>query len=182
MFDFDGTIVDLPVDYKRMRKRLKCFFGKFGIKEEFVPLVQTIENILFKLKKTLSKIRLNEVRKEAYAIIDEEEIASLKYAKLIENASFILKQVKQRRIKIAIVSRNGGVCIKKGIKQFKLPKPDVIISRDDTKKLKPSPVQLVLAIRKLKIKSDETIMVGDSSHDKKAAQALKIPFILMINK
>ena len=52
---------------------------------------------------------------------------------------------------------------------------------EDTKNHKPDPEPLLLAAKKLKVKSTEAVYIGDTESDRQAAQAAKMHFIHYVN-
>ena len=52
----------------------------------------------------------------------------------------------------------------------------VVVSGDETGKLKPNPDNLLVALRKMNAKAEQTPYVGDDIRDSKAAAALSMPF------
>lgn len=183
LFDFDGTLVYLPIDYASARRRLKELFSRFGVKSNFHPLLESIEDSLSELgNKGLPKTSVKEIRRKAYAIINDEERLSVKSARLVDQARETLAAIKEKRLKFAIVSRNGTECIKKCISKLDIPEPDLVVAREDIKKLKPDPQHLTVALKKLRLKPDEVIMVGDSRHDIAAGKGVGIMTVLFAPK
>jgi len=165
LFDFDGTLVHLPIDYTIVRHRLKGLFSQFGIKSDFHPLIESINNSLLKLENHLSKFLVKEVKKKANVILEDEELRSIENAKLAVGAREVLSFLKKNHISVAIVSRNGRKCIEKCITKLNIPKPNLIVSRGDVIELKPNPKHVMAALKKMDLKPSEALLVGDSYHD-----------------
>jgi len=166
LFDLDGTLVNLPINYARMRKRLKELFLKYNIKSGFKPLIPSLENCLLKLKRRdISNKEMERVRKLAYNITDDEELSAVKSSRLISGSREILMFAKKRKIKIVIFTRNGSKCVSAVFKKYRLPKPELIASRDKVKKLKPNKEHLNFVLNKFNVSSDECLIIGNSFHD-----------------
>ena len=56
------------------------------------------------------------------------------------------------------------------------------VAYEDTKKHKPFPEPLILAAKKLKVKPEETVYIGDSESDMKAAKAAGMKFVFYSRK
>ena len=91
----------------------------------------------------------------------------------------LIKKLKKMEFKLGIVTgrprdftedhmRNSG---------FKLNLFDVIVTGDDTKNHKPSPDPILRAVELLKVKPEETLYIGDSLVDLKAAKEAKVEFV-----
>jgi pyrophosphatase PpaX len=182
-FDFDGTLVFLPIDYARMRERLQELFLKYSVESDFHPLIKSITDSLSKLKARNSpQIEVDKIEHEAYFIIEDEEVKSIDNSELAEGAKEVLSSLKEEGCKIAIVSRNGRKCINQGILKYGLPEPDLIISRDelsDLTKLKPHPEQANLGLAKLNLKPENTVIIGDSFHDIEMGKFIGLKTILI---
>lgn len=173
IFDFDGTLAILPINYDRMRKRLKALFSQFGIETDFHPLLDSISRARIKLQRK-GVTSIDGIEKKAYAIIDEEELEAVKVAKPAPGTKDILHSLKERNIATAIVSRNGRKCINEFISKFNLPEPNLIVSREDSKKLKPHPETIMMAMEQLKLQPQQLLIVGDSPNDIDAGKSLEI--------
>lgn len=182
LFDFDGTLVFLPINYDQMRSKLKELFLQFGIESDFYPLIDSIEDSLLKLKDNVSKSLLKIIKKRAYFIVDEEELKSIKNAKLANGTKEVLSTLKKNNIRIAIISRNGKKCINEGISRLNITKPDLIVSRNDVSELKPDPEHIMVALNKLKLKPSEVVLIGDSHHDLISGKRLNIQTFLITHR
>ncbi len=165
LFDFDGTLVYLLIDYASARRRLKKLFSQFGIESDFRPLIESINDSLLKLENRAPSFSVKGVKKKAHAILEDEELKSIENAKLAVGAREVLSFLKKNHVSIVIVSRNGRKCIEKCITKLNIPKPNLIVSRDDVTELKPSPKHITAALKKMNLRPSEAMLVGDTYHD-----------------
>jgi HAD superfamily hydrolase (TIGR01509 family) len=175
LLDFDGTIFDLKTDYSRIRERLKKYFESFGIKKEFNPIVEKINESLEEIQ---DKTKVDMIRKGAYEIMEDEELIAEQKATLRKGASSFLNYA-SKKYACAIVSRNGRKIIFNLLKEYKLPTPKVIIAREDTLKQKPAKEHFQKALSMLNMKPNQCIIVGDSIHDVEAGKRLNITTVLV---
>jgi len=186
LFDFDGTLVFLPIDYSGMRRRLQRLFSKHGIKSSFHPLLGSIEQCLSEMMlKKYPHFKIENVKNDAYRIIEDEEVKAVKKAKLANGVKDVIAGLKQKGVKTAIVSRNGRKCIQMCISKFELPALDVIVARDDLRdagSLKPDPRHALLCLKGLRTKPQNAIIVGDSHHDIEMGKRAGIRTVLVGHK
>ncbi len=142
VFDLDGTIIELNLDFNAIRRAL-------GIEDGFI-----LESIL----------RLGgEERERKLEILKEFEIKSAMSAKLMPYAAEILDLLGELGIKRGIVTRNCRESVEIVIDRFGLDL-DFVITREDAKP-KPSPDPIVLALKMVKTSPSEAITVGDYVFD-----------------
>ncbi|MCW1296178.1 MAG: HAD family hydrolase [Candidatus Parvarchaeota archaeon] len=171
LFDFDGTLVNIPINYKKIRLELKKLFLIHGIKTDFKIILKSIEKA-YKIK---DHEKVNKLVNEAFSIVTKYEISGAKRAKEVLGAHNLLKKLKEHGFKIAIISRNSYESIEIALKKTKLDKYiDLIISREDVKKIKPHPEMIKKALGYLKLKSSEVLVVGDHLYDIIAASRAKV--------
>jgi len=182
IFDFDGTLVYLNIDYNGMRESLKDYFRKHGINSEFRPLIPSVNRAVLQLEKKLGKSVIDEV----FDIIDEFEKEGTDKCVVFPNAKEVLQKLKEMGFKVGIFSNNGEKCIysvleKIGAKDM----VDMVFSRDKIKdgmNIKPAEDGILEMMKKLKAKKEEAWMVGDRIYDEIAAKAVGIKFIAVKTK
>ena len=156
LFDFDGTLVDLNIDFDIMRKKLKGFYlEKYGEEHEFRPLLEKITELGSK-KDCLCELQ---------NLHSKLEIELSRTAQVVEGASETLNHLKAKGIKIGIFSRNSAACIKHHIKRNAFPEFDVILGYTDIRYIKPHPDAVNFALEKLSINKNEAVVVGDKDLD-----------------
>ncbi len=103
-------------------------------------------------------------KKKAEEIIVDIELSAAEKSRMFPNADITLNEIKNRGIKIGIVTRN---CRKAVLKSVELARfnYDLLLTRDDVKRVKPDPSHLLDALALLEIKPERAIMVGDQPID-----------------
>ncbi len=159
--DADGTLINLRCRWQMLKQDiLERFTEKGLISEEERKKLEELRMILFVfaleqkgLKKELDKIwrkwELEEVKKVGFEVF-----------------SFtpqLLEEIKKKGKKIVIVSANCHdtltyVFESAGLLQY----VDVICGRDDVVRTKPHPAHFECALKKLGLRKNEAIMVGDN--------------------
>ncbi len=175
VFDFDGTLVESNIDFPLMKERICKLLRKWGVYTE------GIENGLFALEliefgfMALGKdpAAAENFRAEAFSTIEEMEVECCSNAVPFPATESSLGELRRRGYKIGIISRNGKTAIKSMLANFSIPH-DVVLTRDDVRKIKPHPEHLLQAVESLGLTPLEVAMVGDHPIDMKCAKGADV--------
>jgi beta-phosphoglucomutase-like phosphatase (HAD superfamily) len=171
IFDFDGTLFNLNVDWKNAYEKCRDVFYEYGLKFDlnkhtFLDNVKIGCRTLQRNKQDLS-IFINGIE----GILTEFEMKA--NASLIDGAMENLKWLRDKGVKIAILSNNSRLCIEKNIPEFELEEPDVISGRN-LKYPKPSTHGAKAILKKLELRASECLLVGDQETDMEVGKQLKM--------
>lgn len=175
LFDMDGVLVNsLEAWFKLFNKALK-HFGK----EEF-----TWQQFLDKVwggpierdaKKFFGK-SVDKIKEFYFNNFDEFE----KNLKLFPKTKETLAELKNKKLKLGVVTNTPKKQASKLLEELNLTNYfDVIVGGDEVEHGKPAPDMILLACKKLKIKPEDSVYVGDSDTDMiagKKAKCLTIGF------
>ena len=106
---------------------------------------------------------------ESHDILHEVEMKAAAMGRLILGADGALKRLREKGIKVGIITRNCEDAVRKvfpGIDNF----CDIFVSRNSVKKVKPHPDHLTHVMKSLKISAEEAMMVGDHMIDIQAGK------------
>lgn len=172
IFDFDGTIAKLDIDWNGLKKELKDFCKrKYGLEKSFQPLDKTIQEIKDLIGETFIK--------ECNKIIAKYELKNINKLVANDNILKIIKYYTPRKRK-AIFSDNLCGTIKKGLKILKINKNfDMIIGRDLIEEQKPNPEGLFKIMQNFRVERKKIIFIGDSKKDKIAGHLTKIKTVIL---
>jgi HAD superfamily hydrolase (TIGR01549 family) len=154
IFDLDGTLIDSQYDWNLIRRRI-------GVED--LPILSHINSLKGALKE------------QAMRILESFEKIATKRARLIQGMDRILATITKKGIKKAIVTNNSRKTVEYLIRKFNLSF-DHIVTRDDGV-WKPSGAPLERAVETLRLQKEEVIYVGNSEHDRIAAEDAGIDFI-----
>jgi phosphoglycolate phosphatase len=162
IFDFDGTLAVLNIDFSVMRERIFDLMRKYGIGHETIQEKYLLE-ITDEVYQTLwgkDPFGAEAFYQESHRILHEEEMKAAEAGRLIPGTEATLRGLRRKGIKIGIITRNCEDAVRKvfpGINDF----CDVFVSRNSVKKVKPHPDHLTYVMKRLKISGEEAVMVGD---------------------
>ena len=166
IFDFDGTLAVLNIDFSTMREQVFHLMSQFGVKEELITeryLLEVIDEVCVLLEKE-NPSRATEFYLKAHDILHGVELRAAEEGRLLPGAEDVLALLRASGIKVGIVTRNCEDAVRKvfpRIDDF----CDVFISRNSVKKVKPHPDHLTAVMRALKVSGEEAVMIGDHTID-----------------
>ena len=163
IFDFDGTIVDLHVDWKLLKKKINYLCKKKKINLN-LPFYKKIELLKSKDKSVLNIIKKFEQPKNKVRFKIKKK--TINFISKIKNFS--------------IVTNNLNTTVKKVLIQIKIYKKCIfILGLQNSKYLKPSPI----SFKKINyiLKKGNSVFIGDKDVDKIFAKKVGIDFKLQKN-
>ena len=163
VFDFDGTLAVLTIDFGLMRRRVLDWMKTYGIGEERIH-----EKYLLEIIEEIRRVMVEENRAKeaemffdgAHQILKEVELEAAAGGKLIPGSKEVLYSLRERGVKVGIVTRNCEDAVRRVFPDIDAYS-DVFVSRDGVKKVKPHPDHLTSVMRALRVTGSEAVMVGD---------------------
>ncbi len=171
IFDFDGTLAGLNIDFSLMREQILDLMRRYGIVEEKVQekyLLEIIDEV-YQILWEESPSGAETFYRESHDILHEVEMKAAEKGRLIPGTEATLKSLRKKGIKVGIITRNCEDAVRKvfpDIDDF----CDIFVSRNSVKKVKPHPDHLTYVMKSLKISGDESLMVGDHLIDIQAGK------------
>jgi len=165
IFDFDGTLVHLAIDFGRMRDEAIAIVRLYGVDDPALFRLRAWELVneaAILLEKRGGKAA--QMRAEAYAAIEAIEIEAARRARLIRGVPSMLADLRSRGVAVAIVTRNSGAAARiafNGIDDA----CDVFLPREAVAHVKPHPAHLERCFEILRSEPPRTLMVGDHPID-----------------
>ena len=166
IFDFDGTLAELNIDFDQMRSAIGDLISRFGIDQQNLRhryVLETIEEAGALIQKS-SHRKYRSFADESRRIIESIEVEAALRGKLFSTTKGLLAVLNERNIRAGIITRN---CIRAVQTVF----PDissyctVVVCRNDVKQVKPHPEHLNLALSRLGSTANRSIMIGDHPLD-----------------
>jgi phosphoglycolate phosphatase len=171
IFDFDGTLAKLNIDFHRMREVVGKLILSYGITRDelhtdfVLEMIDSAAAILNQRSPHISKKFFD----EANSIIEKIEIEAAENGELFDRTKELLNSLKSLKISCGIITRNCA-------KAVKIVFPDilsycpVVVCRDAVNKVKPHPEHLNMALNKLGGSAKHTLMIGDHPLDIKTGR------------
>lgn len=166
VFDFDGTLAELHIDFGEMKRRLAALateYIRIDSNGPPPPVLEWLEKLEGEVRSKGSGTA-GDFRRRAEALIMEMELESALRGKLFEYSRQILSDLNRKNIKVAIITRNCE-------KAVRIVFPDidsycsVFLAREHVPRVKPDPDHLLKALEQVAGEPGTTLMVGDHPLD-----------------
>ncbi|WP_031482367.1 HAD family hydrolase [Maridesulfovibrio frigidus] len=166
IFDFDGTLAELTIDFDEMKKRLKAL-GRAFIdplpETDNLPALEWVDYIASCLSIDDSDLG-KEFHTRCRFLIISMELEAARHGKLFPFTHPLLIELRQSGIKIGIITRNTSSAVKTML-------PDIeklcgcFLSREDVENVKPHPDHIQKALGIINLSPANALMVGDHPID-----------------
>jgi phosphoglycolate phosphatase len=166
VFDFDGTLARLNIDFGLMKASVLELMDDFQIPPGELPKLPVLEMIAAAGGSLEQSHRGSSAPffRRAYALLTEIELAAAEEGALLEGTHRLLTLLAQRTIGTGIITRNCRAAV---LKVF--PEIDrycrIFLAREDTTHVKPHPEHLRAVLRALDVPPGQAAMVGDHPID-----------------
>jgi phosphoglycolate phosphatase len=167
VFDLDGTLVELTIDFGQMRAEV------IEIVERHAVAVDAHRQGLFTLELIAdvtaelnwrSPQQAARFAAEAHAAIEAIEVEAAQRADLFPGVPELLTWLWDRGLELGIITRNCRAAAGKVLESLS-PLVGVVLTRDDVPAVKPDPLHLRRALETLGVPGERALMVGDHPLD-----------------
>lgn len=166
VFDFDGTLAELNIDFSTMRTALLNLMAENKLPRRnmsTLPILELIEaaGVLIAQRNPRSKIPFLDAARQ---IVTEMEMEAAKRSKLHSGVRNLLTELRNRSIQIGVVTRN---CRSAVYTVF----PDIdrycqaVLTREASPRVKPHPDHLQATLKVLGVSPSDAVMIGDHPMD-----------------
>ena len=182
IFDLDGTLIRSSIDFVKMKNMIIAHFRSLEVdSEDFsssTPTFEIVQKGIELLRKKLPEERVSKVRRHIEQIMTDVEMEQVDSVSVIPGVSETVKLLKEKGIKIGILTRSCREYALRSLEATGLSKlVDSVAARDDIDRPKPNPDQVIMLTQKLNAKLEETLMVGDHPIDALCARNSNVRFI-----
>ncbi len=173
LFDFDGTLATLNVDFGSMRAGLLSRIQSYGLDVDRFKDLYALE-MIDRATEELEPVRPDAVpvlKEECLSLIRDVEMEGARRGMLFDGIRDMFRILRQKNIKTAVVTRNcfdAVSCIYQGIEV----ECDAVVSREFTQRVKPHPQHLITALALLGVEASQAVMAGDHPMDISAGKAV----------
>jgi len=174
IFDLDGTLVQLTIDFDQMRAEVLEIVARYGVemdaqRQGFLTL-ELIADVTSELNRRSPQQALR-FEAEAKAAIEAIEVEAAQRADLFPGVPELLAWLRERGLKLGIITRNCRAAARAVLESL-APLMGVVLTRDDVPAVKPDPLHLRRALEALGVRGERSLMVGDHPLDVVTGEAV----------
>lgn len=172
IFDFDGTLAELKLDFDRMKRSIAAL-GEVFLEERpepgETPALEWLEELVQEVLKS-NRDEGMEFRTRGQLVITAMEMDAAREGRLFDFTRPILESLRSRGVAAGIITRNISAAVK-----VVFPDIDTLtqafIPRENAPRVKPDPAHLHQALKILGADPAHSLMVGDHPMDIETAKA-----------
>ncbi len=171
IFDFDGTLALLNIDFLLMKRKVFGLVDEFGVDAGLLHETYLLEIIdeVYRILMERDSFKAESFFEEAHQILHEVEMEAAREGSLLPGVKELLNFLRERGLKIGIITRNCEEAVRRVFPEVD-EYCDVFISRDSIRRVKPHPDHLNAVTKRLGISGEEAVMVGDHPLDIQAGK------------
>jgi HAD superfamily hydrolase (TIGR01509 family) len=170
LFDFEGTLVEFQWKLEEGEQALRAAYVTLGFAAE--ELAEETYATMWNQAVTSGRVDEEELRRRVGPIYDRYDLDALSRWQLRAGAREALGLLKERHLRLALVSNIGHVALDPALERFALGSVfDVVLARDDLSRMKPDPEGIRRCLSDWDLDPGAALFVGDSSTDIRAARA-----------
>ena len=167
LFDFDGTLAELHIDFSSLRREILLLAERFGLEDPVLPSPGYLLELTGSLR---DQVALRHPGKadpfftRAMSLIDAKEREAARPENLFPFTRRVLGFLLRADYRVAVLTRNSGPSIYRVF-------PDlhhychVFLPREAVARPKPDPEHVRVAVENLGVASHQAVMVGDHTLD-----------------
>lgn len=161
LFDLDGTLIDTnELIIASFLHTLEHYYPNQYTREDVYEFIGP------SLRETFSGIDLDRAEEMIEHYREHNHLHHDSLVQEFEGGYETIQALKERNYKVGIVTTKMRKAVERGLIKGRLdPFFDVVVTYDDVKNTKPDPEPIELALKLIGSTAEETIMIGDNSHD-----------------
>jgi len=184
LLDLDGVIIKSTFKVNEAKRGLVGKLERLGLDISTISADNTFMDIMAKAEKQVvenKKLDLEYLKKSMSAVLDKFDIQALSQSELIDGVKSVINELRRRGLKLGLITNSGRTGVKMAFEKFGLSGCfDVVVTRNDVERIKPSGESVQKAVSTLGHAPNEVTYVGDSWADVVAAKNAGVMAIAII--
>ncbi len=170
VFDFDGTLAETNIDFGLMRERVIEVATRWNAYRESEQRRYILEVVADAREMLADESSREAFTREAEQVMQEVELQTCATAEPFEGVPEALRRLREHGFRVGIITRNCAAGVRAVMARHHLPH-EVLLTRDDVRKVKPAPDHLQAALAALAVPPERALMVGDHPTDIECGRA-----------
>jgi phosphoglycolate phosphatase len=164
IFDFDGTLTELPLDFHLMKSELEKFILSFVTPEVLEAHRQSyMLEMIGSIEQSLGP-RAKDFKNDAFRLLRDMEVAASTGKDVFPYTRDVLQSLKNSHLRIGVMTRNCTDAVRAVFPDLD-EYADVLVTRDDIELVKPHPAHPKVILRMLDVSGPECLIIGDHPTD-----------------
>lgn len=171
LFDFDGTLANLTIDFARLRRKITALAEPFLGEEpepSDLPVLEWLDELAVEIREFDHALG-QEFHCRGRLVIQATELDAAREAALFPFTRPLLASLRASGIKTGILTRNSTAAVKVVFPDV-LACCDAFVAREDAPKVKPDPAHALAVLKLLGVAPGRALLVGDHPLDIQAAR------------
>ncbi len=165
IFDLDGTLQSLEIDWKSLRSDLSDLFGRHGLPLVEGPMLEAVDrNVATLLDRGMTPAQAGKVLLEAGRLMDRAEMDSYPKVRTLPGVPEMLTELEKHGLRRAVLSRACRAYVDLSLERLD-HLFDAVIARQDVARPKPDPEGVLLLLVKLGCAPADCAVIGDHPFD-----------------
>lgn len=178
LFDLDGTLIEFKFPVKESRRAMIDFLKRNGYQTDNLndymrtqDLFDDIQNQWYSSQKLAEMHTFPDLRESLFRILDDFEYDSHKESRPLRGCLDLIKKLNEAGIQTGLVTNSGRGSVISVLSDYGyLEYMEVVVTRNDMKRMKPRPDGLLEAMKLLQLGPEDLLYVGDSILDIEASR------------
>ena len=173
VFDFDGTLAELTIDFGLMRRRISALVQGLLEEEDLacpegVPVLEWLDQMAGDIREEDPDLAL-EMSSRGRLVITAMEMDAARGGRLFPSTRDMLAGLAAQGLQLAVVTRNCTAAVRAVFPDLGAFCP-VVLAREDVVRVKPHPEHLLAALSRLGADPARSLLAGDHPLDIEAAR------------
>ena len=172
LFDFDGTLASLHIDFARLRRALTALAEPFLGEEpepSDLPVLEWLDELAAEIREFDHPLG-QEFHCRGRLVIQATELDAAREATLFPFTRPMLSALRASGVKTGVITRNSTAAVKVVFPDITAC-CDVFMAREDAPRVKPDPAHALAVLARLHVAPQRALLVGDHPLDILAARA-----------
>ncbi|MBI5520879.1 MAG: HAD family hydrolase [Desulfovibrio sp.] len=171
LFDFDGTLSQLTIDFSRMRRKVAALAEAFLGEEpepSDLPVLEWLDVIAEEIAH-MDEALARQFHTRGRLVVQATELDAAREASLFPETRPLLASLRQRGVRTGILTRNSTAAVKRVFPDITAC-CDAFMAREDVANVKPHPDHATGLLQRLGVEPERALLVGDHPLDVESAR------------